>query len=122
MTILETVRLVGQEFSDVSDETIGKWIEIVSPMVSRKKFGKLYNQAVAYLVCHQLKTIGLGSGSAFGTIDDAMRVASYSEGETSVSFSSPQSSAQQDGEFALTIYGLKFIELRRLVILSITIA
>lgn len=122
MTVLETVRLIGQEFNDVSDETVDKWIELVSPMVSRKKFGQLYTQAVAYLVCHQLKTIGLGASSAFGSIDDAMRVASYSEGETSVSFSSPQSSAQQDGELALTLYGLKFIELRRLVIMSITIA
>ncbi|MCX4355830.1 MAG: DUF4054 domain-containing protein [Oscillospiraceae bacterium] len=122
MTILETVRLVGREFDDVSDETVNSIIELVSPMVSRKKFGKLYTQAVAYLVCHQLKTIGLGASSAFGSIDDAMRVASYSEGETSVSFSNPQSSAQQDGELALTLYGLKFIQLRRLVIIPITIA
>lgn len=122
MTVLETVRLIGHEFSDVSDETVNKYIELVSPMVSRKKFGKLYTQAIAYLVCHQLKTIGLGANSAFGSIDDAMRVASYSEGGTSVSFSSPQSSAQQDGEFALTVYGLKFIELRKLVIMPITIA
>ena len=122
MTVLETVRLIGHEFSDVSDETVNKYIELVSPMVSRKKFGKLYTQAIAYLVCHQLKTIGLGANSAFGSIDDAMRVASYSEGGTSVSFSSPQSSAQQDGELALTIYGLKFIELRKLVIMTINIA
>lgn len=123
MTVIETVRLVGPEFDDVSDETVEKWIEFVSPMVSRRKFGKLYTQALAYLVCHQLKTIGFGENSAFGTIDEALRVSSYHEGEVSVGFSiSPQSAAQSDGELALTIYGLKFLEIKRRVIISITIA
>ena len=50
MTVIETIRLVGSEFKDVPDAELEQWIELVSPMVGKKQFGKLYEQALAYLV------------------------------------------------------------------------
>lgn len=52
MTAMEIIRLTGGEFKNVDDVIIEKMMEIVRPMVSRKQFGKLYEQGLAYLVCH----------------------------------------------------------------------
>lgn len=126
MTVLETIRLVGTEFASMADSDIQKWIELVEPLVSKKRFGKLYEQAVAYLVCHKLKMAGLGgsqsggSGSVLPPISETARIASMSEGESSISFgSSQQSNTAADAEFGLTSYGMQYLSLRRGVIVPI---
>ena len=121
--IIEYIRLIAPEFESVEDDQLELLIEFVKPMVSKEKFGKLYYQAMAYLVCHHLKTLGLGDDSGDGiSIGDQLMGGSVSEGETSVSFGTGQSiNLQRDAELALTIYGLKYLNLRRMVIVSITI-
>lgn len=121
--IIEYVHLIAPEFDEVEEDRLETLIEFVRPMVSKEKFGKLYYQAMAYLVCHHLKTLGLGDDSGDGiSIGDQLMGGSVSEGETSVSFGSNQSvNLQRDAELALTIYGLKYLNLRRMVIVSITI-
>ena len=119
---LEIIRLTAPEFNEVPEDVIEKWTEICAPMVSRKKFGKLYQQALAFLVCHKLKMSGLGD-NAFGSIADTYRVSSYSEGSTSISFNSGYTSGNvTTGELNLTHYGLQYIELRKLVVVPITIS
>lgn len=122
MTAIEIIRLVAPEFSEVDDTVISKWVEIVKPMVSQKRFGKLYEQALAYLVCHKLKMAGNGANplGELGTIGIGFSIGSVSEGGTSVSFGAGQSSnLATDAELALTAYGLQFLSLRRLVIVPI---
>ena len=58
MTAIEIIRLIGEEFKGEKDEVLEQWIEVVRPMVSKKQFGKLYDQAIALLVCHKLKIAG----------------------------------------------------------------
>ena len=53
MTAIEIIRLIGTEFAPVKEADLEKWIEVVRPMVSRKQFGNLYEQGIAYLVCQQ---------------------------------------------------------------------
>lgn len=119
ITALETVRLIGSEFSEVSDETIEKWLELSKSLISAKKFGTTYHQALALLTAHRLKMAGYGDNSN-GSIGDAMLVNSYSEGEASVSFAASQSTnLMADAELALTVYGLQFLTLRRSCIMSI---
>lgn len=121
MTVLEIFRIIANEFADMSDDTVENWIELTSPMVSRKKFGKLYEQALALLTAHRLKMFGYGDTS-LGTVGDSLRVGSYSEGEASVSFTAnPSANIATDAELALTQYGLGYLSLRRLVIISISI-
>ena len=36
MTALEVFRMVGSEFSDLKDDDAIKWIELVTPLVSKK--------------------------------------------------------------------------------------
>jgi len=122
VTAIEIIRLIGGEFHSVSDDDLDKWIEIVRPMVSRKQFGKLYEQAIAYLVCHKLKMAGLGENplGELGTIGTGFAVGSVSEGGSSISFGANQSSnLAVDAELGLTAYGVQYLQIRRSVIVPI---
>lgn len=129
MTAFEIIRVVGAEFSNVPDDRIRTLIEIYRPMVSRRKFGILYEQALAFLVCHYMKMMGIadayapeGSQSQVGSIDDGLRIGSYSEGGVSMSWSMSAAGAKDiDADLALTTYGLQYLNIRRLVIVPITI-
>lgn len=120
MTPTEIIALVGKEFSSVPAEEVGKWLEISKPLLSKEKFGELYDQALAYLVCHRMKMAGLGVNEE-GTVGDTLRVTNYSEGNRSIGFSAPQGSLT-DAELALTAYGIQFLSIRRKVIIPITCA
>ena len=122
MTAIEIIRLVGTEFAAVKDEDLEKWIEVVRPMVSKKQFGKLYEQAIAYLACHKLKMAGKGESplGELGTIGIGFAVGSVSEGGSSISFGANQASnLAADAELGLTVYGVQFLQIRRLVIVPI---
>lgn len=122
MTAIEIIRLTGGEFSSIDDETIRKWIEIVRPMVSKKQFGNLYEQGLAYLVCHKLKMAGFGDNplGELGAIGLGLTVGSVSEGGSSISFGANQSSSlAKDAELAMTPYGVQFLQIRRSVIVPI---
>ncbi len=120
--IIMKVRTIGSEFSEVADEVIMTWIDIVAPLVSRRRFGKLYDMALALLVCHKMKMAGLGD-SSMGSLPEAFHLSSYSEGSVSVSYSGTQSNGSQvDAEYAMTIYGMQYLTLRRSVIVPISIS
>ncbi len=122
MNAVGIIRVIGEEFNDINDTTLEKWIEIVSPMVSKKQFGKLYEQAIAYLVCHKLKLSGAGENplGELGAIGVGFSIGSVSEGGSSISFGANQSSnLVPDAELGLTVYGGQFLQIRRLVIVPI---
>ena len=122
MTAIEIIKLVGTEFAGETDDKLNQWIELVRPMVSRKQFGNLYEQAIAFLVCHKLKMAGNGQNplGELGAIGIGFAVGSVSEGGSSVSFGANQSSnLATDAELALTSYGLQYLSLRRMVIVPI---
>jgi len=122
MTAIEIIRLVGEEFKSVDDRTLETWLEVVKPMVSQKQFGKLYHQALAFLVCHKLKMAGKGENPLgdVGRIGVGFAVGSVSEGGSSVSFGANQSSnLAADAELGLTVYGVQFLQLRRLCVIPI---
>lgn len=122
MSPLEIFRLIATEFGDIDDGTVEKWIELVKPLISAKRFGETYNQALALLVAHRLKMAGYGEDSN-GTIGDTLRVGNYSEGETSIGFNVSQATnLLVDAELTLTAYGLQFLSLRRSRIISIVSA
>lgn len=122
MSPLEIFRLIATEFGDIDDETVEKWIELVKPLISAKRFGETYNQALALLAAHRLKMAGYGEDSN-GTIGDTLRVGNYSEGETSIGFNVSQATnLLVDAELTLTAYGLQFLSLRRSRIISIVSA
>lgn len=122
MKVIEYIRLIGKEFSAVKDSELELWIEMLRPMVSKKQFGKLYEQALAYLVCHKLKMAGNGENPLgdLGAIGIGFAVGSVSEGGSSISFGANQSSnLATDAELGLTAYGVQYLQLRRSVIVPI---
>lgn len=94
MQAIQYIRLIGKEFVSLTDAELHLWVEMVRPMVSRKQFGKLYEQAIAYLVCHKLKMAGYGENPLgdMGAIGIGFAVGSVSEGGSSISFGANQSS------------------------------
>lgn len=135
MDALEIFRVVAKEFDgipdeDTIDEETGKvtqygvktFLELYADQISERRFGSSYQKALAYLTAHKLKMNGYGD-SGTGTIADSLRVGSYSEGETSISYTTgQQANLQVDAEYALTVYGLEFLTLRRNAIIPIVSA
>ena len=133
MEALEIFRMVAEEFADMPDEDeideetgkvvkrgVTSFMELYADQISRKRFGSAYEKALAYLTAHKLKMSGYGENSFSGKIADSLRVSGYSEGETSISFSTGQAAnLQVDAEYALTTYGLEFLTLRRNAIIPI---
>lgn len=125
---LKAFRLVASEFAGVDNKTVKSWMELTAPLVSRKKFKNLYDQSLALLTAHRMKLSGAyeaaseEGGSSIGSIADSLRVASYSEGSTSISFNNSVSALTNDAELALTVYGTQYLTLRRMVIMPITSA
>ena len=118
MTAIEIFRLIATEFKTVPDESLGKWLELTAPYISKRRFGRLYDQALALLTAHRMKMAG--GDSSYGTVGDTLRVGSFSEGETSIGFTTNQATnLLADGELALTPYGLEYLSLRRMVIIPI---
>lgn len=124
--LIEIVRRVGgEEFEGMTEEDIRFWIEFVRPMVSKKQFGNLYNQAIALLVCHKLKMAGYGDNSLgeLGKIENAFVASSVSDGGSSISFAGGGSgNLQADAEYALTVYGTQYLQLRKMCIIPIHVS
>lgn len=130
MEAIDIFRMVANEFDNIPEEDqvidgkkvygVKTYMELFSNQISKRRFGDSYNKALAYLTAHKLKMMGFGINSSSGNIADSLRVSSYSEGETSISFSTNQAmNLQADAEYALTVYGLEFLTLRRNAIISI---
>jgi hypothetical protein len=126
---LEIFRVVAAEFGAVDDAAVGVWIGLTAPLVSRKRFGGVYGQALALLTAHRMKTAGVGSetSAAGGGRDDiggvgmAFKIASYSSGGESVSFNGGTlaSGLDTDAEYAQTVYGVQYLTLRNLYAIPI---
>jgi len=129
--VLEIIRLVATEFSGLTDDVIGQWIKLTAPLISKRRFGNLYYQALAYLTAHRMKMANAAvSGSddplqGVSTIGvgNLMRVTNYSEGEVSLGFNGNVTQyAETNAELALTQYGIQYLSLRRKRIMPITSA
>lgn len=125
MEAIGAFRLIGKEFAQVGDEEVRNFMDLFSPMVSRKRFGDKYSLAVAYYTAHKMKLHGMS-----GNEDDArtnaarnMGIASYSEGGTSISYAAPANSGSTDtdAELTLTTYGIEYMRLVRSCIIPATI-
>lgn len=120
MTALETFRMIAREFQQTPDEAVETWITLAEPLVSKKRLGSLYAQAVALMAAHKMKLSGLGESVMEGIPINGGGISSYSEGSTSVSFNtSQQANTAADAEYGLTNYGTQFLSLRRSLIVPI---
>lgn len=84
MDAFEIIKKTMGEFADVPDDTVQTFISLAEPLISKKRFRKLYPQALAYLAAHKMKMSGLGKTIGIGTVGDTIGLSSVSEGETCV--------------------------------------
>lgn len=127
MTVIEMVRLLsGEEFANVDDDVIEQWDEFVTPLVSKKQFGKLYDRAKALLICHKMKMAGLGEDSlgALGKVGVSFVASSVSDGGSSISYANGGASGniQMNAEYGFTVYGMQYLQLLKMVIVPINIS
>ncbi len=126
-SILNIFRIVAPAFKAIEDDTVSQWIQLTKPFVNRKLFGKLYEQALALLTAHRMQLANCGeeaesSESGGGlqlSASDTLRVSSYSEGETSISFSNSVAATETNADLSLTSYGVQYLALQRMVVIPI---
>lgn len=123
MSIDEMVRYIGGgEFDNICPEEIQFWDNFVTPMLSKKRLGSLYDQAKALLICHKLamnaKTKnGLGS---VGHIKNSFTASSVSDGGTSISFANVGAgNLASNAEYGMTAYGTQYLQLLRMCVVPI---
>lgn len=127
MTVVEMVRLISNgEFDGVSDAEIEQWDEFISPLVSKKQFGKLYDHAKALLICHKLTMAGMNDSALgeLGKIGNSFVASSVSDGGSSISYANGGASGniQMNAEYGFTVYGMQYLQLLRTVIVPINIS
>lgn len=127
MTVVEMVRMIsGDEFSNMTDADILAWDEFVSPLVSKKQFGKLYDRAKALLICHKMTMAGLGNNALgeLGKIGNSFVASSVSDGGSSISYANGGASGniQMNAEFGFTVYGMQYLQMLKMVIVPINIS
>ncbi len=131
MSSIEIIRLVAPEFESISDDQLALWVSLAEPYINKEKFGKFYEQALAYLVCHMMTTAGLADTTDQGELGmltslatSTYGIGSISAGSSSISFTNggATGAVDADAEFLRTKYGIQYVTLRKLCIIPITIA
>lgn len=122
--ILLIIRTLAPDLSEVDDKTILMLIDLHRPYVWKKRFGDLYEQALAYLVAHQaaLYRMAESAGSSNAMLVSGP-ITSEHEGDLSRSYGSASSgsiggSGKNTGTYDRTIYGMKFLELRNMCVIG----
>lgn len=125
MTELELFRRMAPEFRDVDDDEVCSWIKMTKPLCGKRVFGSMWEQAVALRTAHRMKMAGYPldsqgvASTGPGSVSTGFGVASYTEGSTSVSFNNANVNTGTDAEYALTSYGLQYLQLRRSHVMTI---
>lgn len=118
---LETFFLLIPNF-DCSDDEILNMLKLTVPMVSKKRFGNLYEQALVYLVAHRLtvqKVIDSLDGGAMSSVLTAGDVVSEKEGDLQRSYGTRTSSVSTDDDLLKkTAYGLEYLRIRAMCLLT----
>ena len=129
-SVLKVFRIVAREFAGIDDDTVIAWITLTDPFISKRRFGRLWTQALALLTAHRMKMANAGltgddpladiGGIGVGNL---MRVANYSEGEVSLGFNHNIGQyTETNAELALTEYGIQYLSIRRMRIVPIVSA
>lgn len=111
MTALEIFRKAAPEFNSMTDEEVQGWFDFASPLVSSKRFGQLYNHALAYYAAHLIKLLQLQNDSSAAS-SVANLVVSEREGDLQRQYASP-SEIPEDAVLLSTSYGRQFKDLAK---------
>lgn len=59
---IQIFRIIAPEFKDVPDTEVEAMLELCDPGEPKRRFGRVYNQALALLAAHRLKPVRERSG------------------------------------------------------------
>lgn len=121
---LKLFRLLAPDLSTVDDETVIIMLELCGPMISKERFGDLYDQALVYLVAHRLLYTNLiANGGAGSAKLISGHIVSEKEGDLARSFGSVSGNGNGATSYIdnldKTSYGLEFKRIRDMCILPI---
>lgn len=119
--LLNAFRARYPEFDTVPDERISVRIEDAQAQVSAKIWGKLYQQGVLALAAHLLKRTPNANGNSSGGNGEPFAVSNKSAGSLSIGYAVPTVSDDDDSTYTLTIYGQRYLELRKLVAVHVKV-
>lgn len=106
MSALSVLTTIAPDLAALSNAT--QIIALCETRISRKNWGAVRDQAVAYLAAHQLK-IQTRPGSSIGA---GGQITSATEGGLSLSFGS-NTGSMNDPSLGSTSYGQEFLRLKR---------
>ena len=125
MTQLEIFRKIAPEFQQISDDEVQGMLDLVGDILSKKRFGKMYDRAVALLAAHQFTLQTLiandeNAGAATSLTSGAL--VSEREGDLQRSYggtSAGSGGSDMDSLLKKTVYGLQFLALRSMCIVPV---
>lgn len=125
MTQLEIFRKIAPEFKQIPDDEVQGMLDLAGDILSKKRFGKMYDRAVALLAAHQftLQTMianDENAGAATSLTSGAL--VSEREGDLQRSYGGMASSSSGDDMDSLlkkTVYGLQFLALRSMCVVPV---
>ena len=108
---------IAPEFDNEDPARVLRFIGYAELQVSSDAFGSKYELAVAYLTSHMLSLSGRNDDE--GTNGTPGTITQKKEGDLSLSFALPQGLGQsKDGTLLLTSYGIEYLRLRDICIIT----
>ncbi|MCL1987424.1 MAG: DUF4054 domain-containing protein [Firmicutes bacterium] len=128
-SVLATFRLIAPKLREIDNKTVLQWINLTAPLVSKRKFGNLWEQALALMTAHRMTLSGVGLfDNETETENETLpqdayqtaRVSSYSEGSVSISYNDNlEKLGNLTSDLGMTEYGVQYQSLLRLKVIPI---
>ena len=117
MTVADVIKDIAPEFINEAPARIARFIDYAILQVSEVAFAERYELAVAYLTCHMLSLANRNDDE--GTSGNPGVITQKKEGDLSLSFANPSGlNSGKDGTLLLTSYGIEFLRIRDICIIT----
>lgn len=115
--VLAMVRVVASELDTIDDNTVLQYIDFAKTFVSERRFGPMYEKALAFYAAHllTLKSITAANGATDATLT-AGAVTSEREGDLYRAYDYSGSSSSL---LSKTVYGKQYLELLKMCIVPV---
>ena len=116
MAIEDVLLAIAPEFALVAPARLTTFIDFAENQISQTLFEGDYELVVAYLAAHMLALSERNSNA--GNNGQAGSITSKKEGDLSLGYGSPATTNNSDVTLFLTSYGIEFVRLRDMHIIS----
>lgn len=116
--VLAMVRVIASELDTIDDNTVLQYIDFAKTFVSERRFGPMYEKALAFYAAHllTLKSITAANGATDAALT-AGAVTSEREGDLQRTYD--YSSGSSSSLLSKTVYGKQYLELLKMCIVPV---